>query len=38
MRYVDTTAMPGAKYVYTVVEVNSAGLPSKASGPAPAGE
>ena len=34
MRYVDTTAIPGKKHVYTVVELNGAGIPSKPSAPA----
>jgi hypothetical protein len=33
MRYLDTTAKPGKKTVYSVVEINSAGIPSKASAP-----
>ena len=33
MRFVDTTAKPGRKHAYTVVELNSAGVPSKASMP-----
>jgi len=31
MRYVDTTAKPDKKNVYSVMEINSAGIPSKAS-------
>jgi poly(3-hydroxybutyrate) depolymerase len=34
MRYLDTTAKPGKKIVYSVVEINSAGIPSKPSAPA----
>jgi hypothetical protein len=33
MRYVDTTATPGKKHIYTVVELNGAGIPSKPSAP-----
>jgi hypothetical protein len=33
MRYVDTTAKAGKKTVYTVIELNSAGLPSRPSAP-----
>jgi hypothetical protein len=33
MRYVDTTAKPGSKHLYSVVELNSAGIPSKPSAP-----
>jgi hypothetical protein len=31
MRFVDTTAKPGQKHTYAVVELNSAGVPSKPS-------
>jgi len=31
MRYVDTTAKPGKTNVYSVIEINSAGIPSKSS-------
>jgi poly(3-hydroxybutyrate) depolymerase len=31
MRYVDTTAKPDKKNIYSVVEINSAGIPSKPS-------
>ncbi len=34
MRYLDTTANAGKKIVYTVIELNSAGIPSKPSAPA----
>jgi hypothetical protein len=34
MRLVDSAAQPGKKHVYTVVEVNCAGIPSKPSEPA----
>jgi len=34
MQYVDSTARPGTKHVYAVVELNSAGIPSKPSAPA----
>jgi len=34
MRFVDATAKPGKRHVYTVVELNSAGIPSKGSAPA----
>jgi poly(3-hydroxybutyrate) depolymerase len=33
MRYVDTTAKPGKKIVYAVIELNSAGIPSQPSAP-----
>ncbi len=34
MKFVDTNARAGKKHVYTVVELNSAGIPSKSSAPA----
>lgn len=33
MEFVDATAKPGKKHTYTVVELNSAGIPSKPSAP-----
>ena len=34
MRHVDTSAQPGAKHVYTVIALSSAGVPSMPSLPA----
>jgi hypothetical protein len=37
MRHVDSSALAGAKHVYTVIALNSAGVPSVASLPATVG-
>ena len=37
MAYIDTSARPGVKHVYTVVALSSSGVPSKPSSPATAG-
>jgi hypothetical protein len=31
MRYVDTSAKPGQKHAYTIISINSAGVPSQPS-------
>jgi hypothetical protein len=31
MRYVDTSAKPGEKHAYTIISINSAGIPSQPS-------
>jgi hypothetical protein len=31
MRYVDTSAKPGEKHAYTIIGINSAGVPSQPS-------